>query len=162
MRSPTTSERFRKARLMSDTATEGISITRTFDAPRELVFAAWTDPAQFAAWFGGSEATVPVETTVLDVRPGGEWSLKMLAGPAGELHFFGEYVEISPPARLVLTLSDGEHDDKRELITVTFTDKAGKTEMAFTQSGGNLTAEQYQATRDGWLAFFDALAGLFA
>ena len=54
----------------SGAAADGITITRVFDAPRELVFQAWTDPARFAHWFGGPDADVPVDGVAMDVRPG--------------------------------------------------------------------------------------------
>jgi uncharacterized protein YndB with AHSA1/START domain len=137
---------------------DGITLTRIFDAPRELVFQAWTEPRHFAAWFGGAESEIPLDTVTMDVRVGGQWRITMLAGPERmELPFFGEYVEVSPPDKLVLTLSDGSSDG-RELVTVTFAQQGDKTEMVFHQGGGNLTTEQYQGAKEGWSAFFDALA----
>ncbi|MDX6284685.1 MAG: hypothetical protein QOG53_170 [Frankiales bacterium] len=53
-------------------AGRGYTITRIFDAPRELVWKAWTEPENFAQWFGGSEARM--ESMAMDVRPGGSWS----------------------------------------------------------------------------------------
>jgi uncharacterized protein YndB with AHSA1/START domain len=66
---------------MTDSAPTGITITRVFDAPRELVWKEWTEPGRFADWFGGSESEVPLSTVSMDVRPGGSWRLTMLAGP---------------------------------------------------------------------------------
>ena len=64
---------------MTDTATDaGISMTRVFDAPRELVFAAWTEPARFAYWFGGAGTEVPTSSVEMDLRPGGQWKATML------------------------------------------------------------------------------------
>jgi uncharacterized protein YndB with AHSA1/START domain len=151
--------------MSKETATENpadeIAITRVFDAPRDLVFQAWTEPKHFAAWFGGPQATVPLETTSMDARPGGGWTVTMLkAGPEGaDLTFYGEFVEVVRPERLVLTMAD-RPGDARELITVTFTDLGGKTEMAFRQTGGNLSAAEYAAAKEGWATFFGALADL--
>ena len=84
-----------------------IALTRTFNAPRALVFKAWTEPAQFAAWFGGRDATIPLETVEMDVRPGGHWRATMFAGPERtEIPWKGVYREVVPPERLVLTISD--------------------------------------------------------
>ncbi|MBC3841751.1 SRPBCC domain-containing protein [Streptacidiphilus sp. 4-A2] len=140
--------------------TNSFSITRIFDAPRELVFAAWTEPAQFARWFGAAN-DVPLETVSLDVRPGGKWSVIMHVDPAPTtLPFHGEYREVVPPERLVLTLKNpfDPNDPQVELVTVVFNDLGGKTEMLFTQEG-HLGAEEYIRTKEGWSQFFDHLAG---
>jgi uncharacterized protein YndB with AHSA1/START domain len=133
-----------------------IDITRLFDAPRELVFKAWTEPARFAEWFGGREAAVPVESVSMDVRPGGSWRATMHAGET-EIAWRGEYREVVPPERLVLTLTD-QPGEERDVITVTLTDVGGKTEMVFHQDGRYLSAEQLPQTKAGWAAFFEVLA----
>ena len=50
---------------------DGIVIVRVFDAPRELVFKAWTEPERFATWFGEHGSSIPLETASMDPRPGG-------------------------------------------------------------------------------------------
>jgi uncharacterized protein YndB with AHSA1/START domain len=146
-------------------STPGISITRTFDAPRELVYQAWTDPKQFGAWFGGAEGEVPPETVAMDARPGGSWKLTMLVGQGAErteMPWHGEFLELDPPVRLVMTLADATAGDERETCTVTFAEIAGgRTEMVFEQRGDHMDAAGYEQARQGWLVFFDALqAGL--
>jgi uncharacterized protein YndB with AHSA1/START domain len=74
------------------------------------------------------------------------------------MHWIGEYVEIDPYSKLILTISDGSPD--RELVTVSFAEVDGGTEMQFSQTGGHLSAEQYDATTAGWQTFFDAMAEL--
>ena len=64
------------------------TITRVFDAPRELVFRAWTDPDQFSRWWGGRGTTTPRETMRMDVRPGGEWYADMTSDADGSKHPF--------------------------------------------------------------------------
>ncbi|MFG2559411.1 SRPBCC domain-containing protein [Streptomyces sp. NPDC048496] len=148
---------------MTESVREGIDITRIFDAPRELVFEAWTTPEHFAAWYGG-DAEVPLDRVSMDVRPGGMWSLVIVV-PGTEMPFHGVYREVVAPERLVFTLKDATAPDdiEGEIVTVTFTDRGDKTtEMVFQQRGGNLTAEQYAAAEDGWEAFFDALANRLA
>ncbi|MFB7009285.1 MULTISPECIES: SRPBCC domain-containing protein [unclassified Streptomyces] len=143
---------------MTESAREGIDITRVLDAPRELVFEAWTTPEHFAAWYGG-DAEVPLDRVSMDVRPGGAWSLVIVV-PGTEMPFHGVYREVVAPELLVFTLKDATApaDVEGETVTVTFTDRGDKsTDMVFTQRGGNLTAEQYAAAEDGWYAFFDAL-----
>jgi uncharacterized protein YndB with AHSA1/START domain len=136
-----------------------ITITRTFAAPPERVFAAWTDPSQFAHWFGGAATTV--EDVSMDVRPGGAWRARMvLEGGATEIPWRGTYQEVDRPSRLVLTLTDRPGDDY-ELVTVVLKEVGGGTEMTFTQEGGHLPAEQYQQAEEGWRGFFDTMASLF-
>jgi uncharacterized protein YndB with AHSA1/START domain len=133
------------------TDTSGATITRTFAAPADAVFDAWVTPASFAAWFGGSGVDVPVDSVQMDARAGGEGM--------PDINWFGEFVEVDRPAKLVLTLTD-RPGDARELVTVTFTEVDGGTEMLFRQTGGNLSAEDYERTAAGWQTFFDALAAL--
>lgn len=143
---------------MTESAREGIDITRVVEAPRDRVFAAWTVPEDFAAWYGG-DADVPLDRVSLDVRQGGEWSLVIIV-PGAEMPFHGVYLEVSAPERLVFTLKDrsAPADIEGETVTVTFTERGRKsTEMVFRQRGGHLTPEQYAAAEDGWEAFFDAL-----
>src|ERR1700720_2154803 len=77
--------------------------TRVFDAPRSLVFAAWTDPKHMAAWWGPKGFTNPV--CELDVRPGGVIRIDM-RGPDGTVYpMTGAYREVVAPERLVFTAS---------------------------------------------------------
>ncbi|WP_222315983.1 SRPBCC family protein [Streptomyces cavourensis] len=141
---------------------QGIDLTRVLHAPQRRVFAAWTSPEDFAAWYGG-EAEVPLDRVAMDVRPG-VWSLVIVL-PGVEMPFHGVYRVVSEPDGLVLTLKDGSTppDGEGETVTVTFTDLGdGTTELAFQQRGGNLTPAQYAAAEDGWEAFFDALAARLA
>jgi uncharacterized protein YndB with AHSA1/START domain len=137
----------------------GITITRVFDAPPERVWQEWTEPERFADWFGGPDSDVPLSTVSMDVRPGGSWRLTMFANPGRrEIHWKGEYREVSPPERLVFTVSDQPGDDAYELVTVAFTDLGdGRTEMHLEQRG-RLSAEQYERAGEGWSTFFDRIA----
>ncbi len=145
---------------MTDSATssaEGIEITRVFDAPRELVFKAWTEPERFASWFGGSGVDVPIDSVAMDVREGGAWKATMRLD-GGDINWHGTFQEVDEPARLTLTLSD-RPGDEFEPVTVEFDDLGdGRTEMRFRQTGGHMDAAGYEQARDGWTGFFDALA----
>jgi uncharacterized protein YndB with AHSA1/START domain len=143
----------------SDTAGDGISMTRVFDAPRERVWQEWTEPERFADWFGGAEAEVPLSSVSMDVREGGELRATMYSGPERrQINWQGEYREVIEPERLVLTISDQAGDDAYELLIVVLTDLGdGRTEMLFEQRGG-MAAEQYRAAGAGWGIFFDRLA----
>jgi uncharacterized protein YndB with AHSA1/START domain len=135
----------------------GITIRRVLHAPRARVWQEWTEPARFADWFGGPEAEIPLETVMMDVRPGGTWHATMLFGPDRHvIRWKGEYLEVVAPDRLVLTFSN-RPDDVYELVTVVLNDLgAGRTEMLFEQRG-HLQPEEYDSTRDGWEVFFDRL-----
>src|SRR5262249_62231345 len=104
-----------------------MTLTRTFDAPRELVFNAWVDEKHMQAWWGpaGSENG----ETRLDVRPGGE-ILVHLRGPGFDHPMGGEYVEIDPPSRLVfLSKAFQNSDGSWKFVnrnTVTFEDLGGR------------------------------------
>lgn len=137
----------------------GITITRVFDAPRERVWREWTEPASFADWFGGSDSEVPLDSVVMDVRPGGAWRLTMFAEPGRrEIHWHGDYVEVDEPERLVFTLSDGTGEGRYETVIVVLNSLAdGRTEMRFEQRG-QLPPEVYEAAKAGWGGFFDRLA----
>jgi uncharacterized protein YndB with AHSA1/START domain len=137
----------------------GITFTRVFDAPRELVWKEWIEPERFADWFGGSESEIPLSSVSMDVRPGGKWRATMFAGPGRhEIRWKGEYLEVVEPERLVLTFCDQPRDDVYEVVTVVLTDLGdGRTEMHFEQRG-QMQAEQYERAESGWSSFFDRMA----
>lgn len=139
-----------------------LTITRVLDAPRELVWKAWTDPVQFAYWFG-AELDVPLDTVSLDVRPGGAWKAQMVAEDGGELPFVGSYLEVQEPERLVLTFEDaaGANDEGRQVLTVTFTDLGDKTELTL-HHAGVLEEEHFDGLQGGYNSFLDKLEELLA
>jgi uncharacterized protein YndB with AHSA1/START domain len=139
-----------------------LTITRVFDAPRELVWKAWTDPAQFAYWFG-AELEVPLSKVSLDVRPGGAWTAPMIAEDGSEMPFAGLYREVQEPERLVMTFEDAgrEVDDDRQVLTVTFADLGGKTEVVL-HHAGVLAQEHFDGLEGGYGSFLDRLAELLA
>jgi len=135
--------------------TPNIAITRTFDAAPQAVFAAWTEPEQFARWFGGSATAV--HDVEMDVRTGGHWRARMVLGDGSEIGWHGAYEEVTPPRRLVFTLSD-RPGDQFERVTVELEAADGGTRMSFTQAGGHMPPEQYARAEAGWRAFFEDLA----
>jgi len=137
------------------------TITRVFDAPRELVWKALTEPAQFAQWFGLAGSRL--EAVSMDVRPGGRWSATMIIPDAPDMPWEGHYEEVAEPERLVMTLLDQQvQDGVYELMTFTLADLGGKTELVVRQTGGHLTDEQYGQAREGTAAFLDRMAELLA
>ncbi len=136
--------------------TDGFTITREFQAPRELVYEAWTTPARFAHWFGGAASEVPADSVSMDVRVGGTWKATMFAGPDRyQIEWKGRFTVADPPAHLALTISDGPEEG--EPVTVDLTEADGVTTMVMTQSGGHLTPEQYEGAKAGWQTFFDVM-----
>lgn len=119
-------------------------ITRVFDAPRALVFKAWTDPKHMAQWRGPHGFTNPV--CEMDVRPGGAWHIVM-RGPDGAEHpARGVYREVVEPERLVMTINHSEHSDEWHDLVNPNRDKAkgkpaleGISTVTFEEHGGNTT-----------------------
>lgn len=107
-----------------------VVVTRVFDAPRELVFRTWTEPAHLARWWGPSGFTNPV--CELDFRIGGPILIHSHA-PDGRVYLMtGTVREIVSPERLVLAAvaADGEGNPLIEgLITATFEEQGGKTKV---------------------------------
>ena len=141
---------------------EGILIVRVFDAPRELVFKAWTEAERFATWFGEHGSSIPLDKVSMDARPGGAWSATMTHGPERvQLPFSGRFLEVVEPERVVMTITDTLDADAEwlEIFTVVLRDLGhDRTEMTFTQRGGNLPADEYSRAMRGSLIFFDRMA----
>lgn len=119
---------------MEDTKKE-LTMTRTFEAPVEQVWNAWTDASLVAQWWGPNGVTNRVDTW--DVTPGGQLKLTMVAGPelgplAGqEWPMTGEFTEVTKPSKLVFTgkaIVDGK-EILEDLTTVTLEGVDGKTHM---------------------------------
>ena len=87
---------------MTNATAQEITITRVFEAPRELVWKSWTEPDQLAQWWGPAGWSTPVSTVTMDVRPGGEFSLTSTNEDGAEMPVRGTYTEVDPPERLVL------------------------------------------------------------
>jgi uncharacterized protein YndB with AHSA1/START domain len=105
-----------------------VMVTRDFDAPRQLVWEAWTNPKRIPQWMLGPEGwSMPV--CEIDLRAGGSWHFvwKNADGSAMEMH--GTYREVTPPERLVSTESWGG-DWPETVNTLVLSEKGGKTSMA--------------------------------
>ncbi len=136
-------------------------ITRVFDAPRELVFRAWTDPKHMARWWGPKHFTNRVEQ--MDVRAGGAWRIVMCAPDGAEYPAQGVYREIVPPERLVFT-NDAADKDGNVIIegftTVTFDDQDGKTKLTVQTRGVakvDYAANYLKGMEMGWTQSLDRL-----
>lgn len=145
-------------------------IIRTFDAPRELVWKAWTEPQSFMRWWGPKDFTTPVSK--IDLREGGKY-LNCMRSPEGQEYWStGVYRDIVPMERIVCTdsFADGKGNivpasyygmlgdwPKELLVTVTFEEIDGKTKMTLRHAGipkGKMSED----TETGWNQSFDKLA----
>ena len=98
--------------------------TRTFDAPARLVFDAWTRPELFKLWWAPKSMPVPLLSCEMDVRTGGGYRLAFGHDAANAMAFFGKYLDVSPPSRLVWT---NEESDDAAVTTVTFEENDDRT-----------------------------------
>jgi uncharacterized protein YndB with AHSA1/START domain len=109
-----------------------ITMTRLFDAPRRLVFEALTRPEHVKQWWGILDDQYSVPVCEMDFRVGGKWRI-VGRGPHGEgPEFFGEYLEIVPPERLVNTEIFAPFPDSPSVVTAVLTEEHGKTRLTVT------------------------------
>ena len=108
-------------------ADEQILITREFDAPRHLVYQAWTTPELVRRWWSGHRGEMT--TCEIDLRVGGAWRYVMVANEGFEVAFHGEYREIVPNERLVSTQVYEAFPDGEALDTLTLTEVDGRTTL---------------------------------
>jgi uncharacterized protein YndB with AHSA1/START domain len=129
--------------VVADPGTHQIVITRSFDAPRELVYKAFTDPDAVRRWWGvGDDETVVDQ---LEARAGGRWRFVQRSQDGGENGFHGVYHEASAPERLVYTFEWEGMPGHVLLETITFEEQDGKTHMT------DSSVFQSVADRDGML-----------
>lgn len=132
-------------------------VTRVLNAPREVVFKAWTDPAQLMQWWG--PAHHPAVQIDMDIRPGGRWRNCLRSPETGvELWHHGVFREVVPPALLVFTFVWEEEGERgvENLVTVTFEDLGGKTKLTLRQVPFVSVAER-DGHGEGWTSTLDRL-----
>lgn len=133
-------------------------VSRTFDAPRELVFRMWTEAAHFAQWC--APARFEIVDSRVDARRGGVWLSEMKAPDGETCVASGVYRDIVPPERLVFTYAHEAADGSRgpeTLVTVLFEEVNGKTRLTLNQSVFD-TVENRVAHSMGWNECMDRLA----
>jgi len=113
---PTTVER---------TAEREFVVTRTFDGPARLVFDAWTKPELLKQWWAPTSMGMSLVTCEADVRVGGTYRFVFGLDDSQTTAFFGTYLEVTPPSRLVWTNDEGEAG--QSVTTLTFEEKEGQT-----------------------------------
>jgi len=102
-------------------------VTRTFDAPARLVFEAWSRPELFKKWWVPKSMGMTLRSCEMDVRTGGTYRLSFGEG----MDFFGRYIEVTPPSRIVWTNEEG--GENSSVSTVTFEEKDGQTLLVMTE-----------------------------
>lgn len=100
-------------------------VTRIFDAPPRIVFDAWTKPELLQRWWTPKSFGIVFLSCEADVRTGGRYRFVFRHGDAKPMEFFGRYLEVTPPSRLVWT--NEEAGESGAITTVTFEEKSGKT-----------------------------------
>ena len=143
--------------MTQGTSTE-IVIERVFDAPRELVWKAWTDPEHVAQWWGPRGMTTRVDE--LDLRPGGNWRYVMLAPNGSEYPQHGTFREVVAPKRIVTSakFEMGADVHQEVVLTYQFDDLGGKTKITLTHTSPEvLGQEEAMGIAEGWNSNFDCL-----
>ncbi|HEY5944316.1 MAG TPA: SRPBCC domain-containing protein [Kofleriaceae bacterium] len=140
-----------------------LTLTREFAAPRTLVWQAWTEPKQFAKWFGPQGFTIP--RIELDVRTGGAIRCDMRAPDGTTFTNLGNFTEVVEPERLGCTLRYEQNGDVvfENLNLVTFAEQPGKTVLTLSVRviRANADAPQYlRGMREGWIQTLDKLGEL--
>ncbi|WP_195908939.1 SRPBCC domain-containing protein [Microlunatus sp. Gsoil 973] len=142
------------------------TITRIFQAPRDLVFTSWTDPDHLQWWLGPYRSMAPVPDLIMDVRPGGRFQVRVIEDDTGSSHVSGGiYHEIVRPEKLVFSWGFPADDPASSpLVTVLLNDLGdGGTEMIFhlhlPPTLPESVAEQWISVgiRPGWLRTIDRL-----
>jgi uncharacterized protein YndB with AHSA1/START domain len=104
-----------------------VVVTRMFDAPARLVFEAWSRPELFMKWWVPKSMGMTLRSCEMDVRTGGTYRLSFGDG----MDFFGRYIEVTPPSRIVWT--NEEAGENASVTTVTFEDKGGQTLLVMSE-----------------------------
>ena len=149
-----------KARTTVERTSEReLVVTRTVDGPVHVVFAAWTRPELFKQWWAPRSFGVYLVSHDADVRTGGAYRLEM-GHPSLEqpMAFFGRYIDVTPPSKLVWTNDEG--GDGGAVTTVTFQERDGATQVVVHElysSTGALDEAVGSGSTSGWGEQFEQL-----
>lgn len=117
----------RNVTRVEQTSDREVVVTRTFDAPARLVFEAWSKPDLFARWWVPKSMGMTLHACEMDVRTGGRYRL----GFGDGMDFFGTYLEVTPPSRIVWTNDEG--GENASVTTVTLTETDGTTLLVMSE-----------------------------
>jgi uncharacterized protein YndB with AHSA1/START domain len=148
-----------------------LQLIRVFDAPRELVFKAWTDANQFKQWFGAAACEgSSLQSTKVDARVGGKYRLQVRRADGEYFTTVGTYREVKAPERLVFTWAfekDGSGEEYGEvelpemLVTLEFHARGKQTELILTHEKF-ASVESRDRHQDGWTRCLDSLGKFVA
>lgn len=116
---------------VSTPSEQEIRLTRLFDAPRQLVFEAMTQPRHIKRWWGCLDEGYSVPVCEMDLRPGGRWRF-VNRHPKGEVAFHGEIRELTPPERMVFTEIFEDFPDVESVVTSELLNEGDKTRLIVT------------------------------
>jgi uncharacterized protein YndB with AHSA1/START domain len=138
-----------------------LSITRVFDAPRSLVYKAWSTPEHLMRWWGPKDFVMQSART--DFRPGGKWRTCFRSSEGQDYWAAGTYHELVEPERLAFTFAwEEESGNGPQMLTrVTLEDLDGKTRLTFHQ-GTFDTKENRDSHAEGWSECLDRLGAYLA
>jgi uncharacterized protein YndB with AHSA1/START domain len=147
---------------MGDGMVREVRITHVFEAPRELVWRAWTEAEQLKRWFMPHRFTVPA--CEVDLRPGGAYRMTVRAPDGTESPTAGEFKEVHPPERLVFTSTAFEGPDGLPMLevlnTASFADLGDATEVtlhAVVTKASREIAFALAGMEEGWIQSFEKL-----
>jgi uncharacterized protein YndB with AHSA1/START domain len=147
-----------RATAAIDTSDREIAATRIFDAPRELVWRAWTDPQQIAQWWGPNGFTTT--TYQMEVKPGGVWRFVMHGPDGTDYQNRITFLEVVEPERLVFRHGGGEDVEPVNHTTfVTFTDLGGRTRLDMRMLFVSPEARRFVAEKYGAVEGLDQTLG---
>ena len=132
-----------------------VRIERTFDAPAEAVFDAWTSPEVMRRWFH-CEPDWETPQAEVDLRVGGQVRVVMRRPDGNEIGAGGKYTLIDRPRRLEMIWTFDDDPSNRQLIVLSFSESAGSTTVVMVNSGIS-TDERRDAQHVGWHGCFDEL-----
>ena len=147
--------------LAAKSVTDEHFLTRDIAAPRERVFAAWTDARQASRWWAPHDCT-PLSCE-MDVRPGGAWRRRMRARDGTVVTKWGVYREVTAPERLVFTYrtESAGVSDAETLVTVTFADLGNRTRLTLRHTAFETDAARLDH-QGGWTGALERLATFVA
>jgi uncharacterized protein YndB with AHSA1/START domain len=144
--------------MTETTSAQEIEITRVYEAPRELLWRAWTEPEELVQWWGPSGWSTALDTVTMEVRPGGTFRLTSVSDEGAEMPVVGVYREVVEPERLVLEEPPEQNWHEGSVSVVTFRDLGeGRTEVAL-RATIQTTDEMRVAAERGMHGTFDRLA----
>jgi uncharacterized protein YndB with AHSA1/START domain len=152
---------------MDDSTVREVTIARTFDAPREMVWRAWTEADELKRWFMPHGFTVPA--CEVDLRPGGRLHMTVRGPDGSEMANDGTFDEVDPPSRLVLTTGAFHGADGTPMLevrhTVTFDDAGGRTDLrlhSVVTKAAPEVAAALAGMEEGWLQTLDKLEAVLS